>query len=179
MGSLVFFAFVIGIDLLLKSMKDKKKIEATRQKKMEELKNKGNTQTVNKTITKTEQRVKREIQRNPSISRKMEKDDFHGEGKSYRDDHEGYRERYDNRYENISDSYEETKIDKQKDTLYDRNAIRRSEKKIYEESDIRDYGRGKEKVEIPIPAASTLKADVLNGIIFSEILGKPKSLQKR
>lgn len=179
MGSLVFFAFVIGIDLLLKSMKDKKKIESIREKKMQELKNKENNQTVTKTVTQAEGRVKREIKQNPSIAKHMERDNFHGEGKSYKDNHEGYKDRYDQRYESIAQTYEKTRIDKQKNALYDKNSIRKSGKNKYEESDIRNYGRDKERIEVPVPTVSTFKNDVLNGIIFSEILGKPKSLQKK
>ena len=47
MGPLVFFAFVIGLDLLFKSLKDKKKIEDVRERRMQELKNKPINQPIN------------------------------------------------------------------------------------------------------------------------------------
>lgn len=178
MGSLVFFAFVIGLDLLFKSMKDKKKIEAIREKKMQELKNKP----ADNAFKPVETRVKREVQKNPSLARKQEENTFHGEGHSYRDEHEGYRERYDERYETITNSYDtKTKESDEREALYDKHAIETRSKKEYEDLDIRNYGRERKekKIDIPVPTASTFKEDVLNGIIFSEILGKPKSLQKR
>lgn len=174
MGSLVFFAFIIGIDLLFKSMKDKQKIEAVRQKKMQELKN----QPINQPSRQVQTSTQREELKKQNQYRKEKKSDFHGEGQSYRDDHEGYRDRYDDRYKSIQESYTKD-IDDENHSLYDPNAIEQSAKKQYKELDIRNYGREKNLVEIPVPKASTLKKDVLNGIIFSEILGKPKSLQKR
>lgn len=180
MNPLIFFAVVIVIDLILKSAKDKKKIEESRQKKIQELRNQQNNQEV-KPVKPTETRVKREVQKNPSLSKKNRKDSFLGEGKSYRDEHEGYRERYEERYENINASYksDDITLHKSSTSLYDENAIQRSKKKDYDVEDVRNYGREKEKIEIPVPTASTFKNDVLNGIIFSEILGKPKSMQKR
>nr|WP_300002197.1 hypothetical protein [Tissierella sp.] len=174
MGSLVFFAFIIGIDLLFKSMKDKKKIEAIRQKKMQELKNKP----INQSSNSVSSSIKREELKEQNRYIGDKKSDFHGEGQSYRDEHEGYRERYDDRYKSIQESYTKD-IDDKNHSLYDPNAIETSSKKQYKELDIRDYGRDKNTVEIPVPKASTFKKDVLNGIIFAEILGKPKSLQKR
>lgn len=176
MNPLIFFIVIIGIDLFLKSVKDKKKIEEARLKKMQELKNKDNV----KKVKEPDRRVKREIQKNPSLSKKLEKDNFFGEGKSYRDDREGYQERYDSRYEKIDKTYDD--FDKTYDSkggLYDPNAIQMSAKKDYKELDVRNYGKNIEKIDIPLAKASTFKKDVLNGIIFSEILGKPKSLQKK
>lgn len=182
MKSLIFFAFIIGIDLFLKSLKDKKKIQEIREKKIQELKSSENT----KTVKQAETRVKREIQRNPSISRNIEKDNFFGEGKSYREDHKGYEERYDRRYGNIDKSYDsigerykEKKSDSINKRLYDPNAIQQSPKKEYKELDVKNYEISNEKIDVPVPKASTFKKDVLNGIIFSEILGKPKSLQNK
>lgn len=182
MRSLVFFALIIGIDLFLKSVRDKKRIQEIRQKKMQELKDKENIKMVKPTETK----VKKEIQRNTSLSKNRQRDNFFGEGKAYREDHKGYEERYDSRYENIDksydyigESYEDKIVDGQSQSLYDPNAIQQSAKKQYDEQDVRNYGKGNETIDILVPKVSTLKKDVLNGIIFSEILGKPKSLQNR
>lgn len=176
MNPLIFFIVIIGIDLLLKSVKDKKKIEEARLRKMQELKNKDNVVKVKE----PDRRVKREIQKNPSLSKKLEKDNFFGEGKSYKDDHEGYKERYDSRYKKIDEGYDDFKETyNSKGGLYDPNAIQTSAKKEYKELDVRNYGKKIEKIDTPLAKASTFKKDVLNGIIFSEILGKPKSLQKK
>lgn len=176
MNPLIFFAVVIVIDLILKSAKDKKKIEVSRQKKIQELRNQQNIEDV-KLDRPAETRKKREIQKNPSLSKKITKENFVGEGKSYRDEHEGYRERY----EDIRSSYknEDIKLHESATSLYDKNAIKVSKKKDYDTEDVRNYGRNKETIEIPVPTASTFKKDVLNGIIFSEILGKPKSMQRK
>lgn len=176
MNPLIFFIVIIGIDLLLKSVKDKKKIEEEIFKKTQELKNKDKV----KKVKEPDRRVKREIQKNPSLSKKLEKDNFFGEGKSYRDNHEGYQERYDSRYEKIDETYDDFKESyTSQGGLYDPNAIQTSSKKEYKELDVRNYGKNIEKIDIPLAKASTFKKDVLNGIIFSEILGKPKSLQKK
>ena len=177
MNPLIFFAVVIVVDLILKSAKDKKKVEETRQKKIQTLRNEQNVQE----LKPTETRVKREVQKNPSLVKKEDKDNFFGEGKSYRDEHKGYQERYEERYDDIDESYvaKDIKLDRSAKSLYDKNAIQVSERKEYDKQDIRNYGREKEKIEIPIPTASTFKSDVLNGIIFLEILGKPKSMQKK
>lgn len=182
MRTLIFFALIFGIDLFLKSVKDKKNIHESREKKIQELRR--NQADVESKATETKEN--REVKRNPSIFRNEKENRFSGEGKSYRDDHEGYRDRYKDRYESIQDeykdikeSYKDRKTHSSSDALYDKHAIERSERKEYKDLDVRNYGReAKEKVDIPLPKASTLKKDVLNGIIFSEILGKPKSLRK-
>lgn len=181
MRTLIFFALIIGIDLFLKSIKDRKKIQEIREKKMQELRNEKKPETVRPVETIE----KREIKKNPSLIKHQKENGFHGEGKSYRDDHEGYRERYEDRYEGIREEYDdiqqtykESTTDTPRDALYDKHAIERSERKEYEDLDIRNYGRSKKKIDIPIPKASSLKKDILNGIIFSEILGKPKSIPK-
>lgn len=182
MGPLVFFAFVIGIDLLFKSLKDKKKIEDIRERKMEELKkqpiNQSSKVVSNQSSRQVEMNIQRENLEKRNQSLMGETNDFHGEGKAYRDEHEGYRDRYDDRYKSIQESYN-ADIEDESHSLYDRHAIKTSAKKEYKDLDIRDYGRERDKVDIPVPKASTLREDVLNGIIFAEILGKPRSLQKR
>lgn len=183
MNPLIFFIVIIGIDLLLKSVKDKKKIEEERLKKMQELKNKENI----KTIKDPGGRKKREIKKNPILARK-EKDGFFGEGKSYGDSYTQYEDRYDmidesydsiDRGFDIMDKSYDNKVAQERGALYDPNAIQTSSKKEYKELDVRNYGKNIEKIDIPLAKASTFKKDVLNGIIFSEILGKPKSLQKK
>lgn len=172
MGPLVFFAFVIGLDLLFKSLKDKKKIEDVRERRTQELKK----QPINQP-REVEMNIQRENLEKRNRSLIEEKNDFHGEGKSYKDDHEGYRDRYEDRYKSIQDSYN-ADIEDESHSLYDKHSIKTSAKKEYKDLDIRDYGRKRDKVDIPLPKASTIKKDVLNGIIFTEILGKPRSLQK-
>ncbi len=82
MNPLIFFAVVIVIDLILKSAKEKKKIEKTRERKLQQSSKEKKVE-----VPQTrERRVKREIQKNPSLSK--EKDSFFGEGKSYREDYE-------------------------------------------------------------------------------------------
>lgn len=180
MKSLVFFALIIGLDLFLKSVKDKKKIQEIRQKKMQEFKNIGNT----KTVKQTETIIKREVQKNSSTSRSSEQDDFFEKDNSL--DNQDYEERYENRYkdiekryEDIRESYKDIKSDSQSQSLYDPNAIQQRSKNQYDEADVRNYGRSDETIDTLVPKVSTFKKDILNGIIFSEILGKPKSLQNK
>lgn len=187
MGPLIFFVAIIGIDLLLKNAKNKRQMEEAKIRKMENLKNKKNQEDT-KYASKDESRSKREVPQNPSIFRGRKENDFSGEGRSYKKEHEGYRDRYDERYEDmskkyedISEGYEDNIYDPVKiksEGLYDKDAIGVRERK-FDKQDIRDYGKEKRKVDIPIPKASTFKRDVLKGIIFSEIIGKPKSMQKK
>ncbi len=182
MKSLIFFAFIIGIDLFLKSIKDKKKIQEARYKKMQELKNIGNIKTVKQTQTRLEE----EFQRKPSLSRSQERDNLFEENKSYIEDYQFDEEKYENlykdiekRYEDIRESYKYKKTDMQSQGLYDPNSIEPSAKKEYDVLDVRNYGKSDETIVNLAPKASKNKKDILNGIIFSEILGKPKSLKNK
>lgn len=190
MNPLIFFVVIIAIDLFLKSRKDKKRMEEAQRKKMEELEK----EKQDKDLSGKEGRVKREIPKNPSIiehekrerQKRMQKEkSFTGEGGEYREDHEGYRERYEERYDDMSEKYEEISESYEKraysvkksksEALYDKDAIKTRESKFGE----KDFYKKREKMDVPIPQASTFKKDVLNGIIFSEILGKPKSMKKK
>lgn len=182
MNPLIFFLAIFGINTFLKSIDEKKKIEEARQKRMKQLKTDQNVKPV-KPVKQEEIRVKRKLPINPSLSSQARGNDFFGENIDYKEDHSGYKERYEDRYKSIEKSYSDisSEYDSKKEnrankTLEDPNAIQ-SRARVVE--DIRDYGKSKAKIDIPIPKASTFKEDVLNGIIFSEILGKPKSMQKR
>lgn len=179
MRSLIFFVIIIGIDIFLKSVKDKKKIEKERRKKMYQLRNQENVKTVKETDT----RERRKVAKDPSLSKKLEPSTFFGEGKSYREDHEGYRDRYEKRYDKISESYQDSleaynglENHNFEETLYDKHSI--ETRKEDKDADIRNYGRSQEEIDIQVPAGA-FTSDVLKGIIFSEILGKPKSMQKK
>ncbi|MGO1469082.1 MAG: hypothetical protein ACTHW2_03575 [Tissierella sp.] len=196
MNSLIFFLIVIGIDIFLKSIRDKKKIEKARQNKMQELRKMDNDKPF-----KEPEKGKREINKNPTISQKIkedkqkkEKKSFFGEGESYKKDYQGYRDRYekrydkmDQKYEDISDSYKDyeeirdsyKKIEQhgEREGLYDENAIS-IRKKQYKDLDEQESVKTSEKIDIPVPKASSFKSDLLNGIIFSEILDKPKSMKR-
>lgn len=180
MSPFIYLLFIVGINIFFKSIGEKKKIEEARRKKMQELKKQENIKTV-----KEPAKSRREVERDSSIFKKTKEKKFFGEGKSYREDHEGYRDRYESRYENmdkkydtIDEGYEKIENYGQNQALYDKNAIA-TRKKEHKDTDARDYMKEDRKLDIPVPKASTFKKDILNGIIFSEILGKPKSMQDK
>ena len=176
MNPLIFFLLFIGLDIFLKSGKDKKKIERARQKKMQELRN------ASQATVKTP--PKREMERRPFTNsmdkeRPIREDDFNGERKKYSEQYKDPSKRYDKideKYNKMDQSYDRIDDYKDKGTLYDKNAIN-SQKREYETTDIRNYGRGLEEKEDVVPKISNVRANILNGIIYSEILGKPKSMQ--
>lgn len=185
MGPLVFFVVIIAIDLVLKNARNKKQRQAAQRRDMEELKNKKDTSS--SYVGKDKGVAKREVPKNPSIFKSQKESDFLGEGGSYKENHKGYRGRYDDRYEDMNKKYEDIKegyedsiydpVKIESDGLYDPHAIDPKDRK-FDGADIRDYGKEKKKINIPVPKASTFKKDILKGIIFSEILNKPKSMKK-
>ncbi len=167
MRSLIFFAIIIGIDIFLKSIKDKKKIEDLRRKRIQELQNKKNIKTYKDYGT-----MKVEPQRKIDVVEEIKASSFYQEGRSYKEEYEGYRERYQKRYDDIKSSYDDIaydsiSLDDSSKRLYDKNPIEKIEEKKYD------------KIDRQEPITLNLKKNIINGLIFSEVLGKPKSLQKR
>lgn len=164
---LIFFIVVIVIDLVLKSIKDKKKLEEARQKKMGEVKGK------NFAKPEKENRTIREL-------RKILEDELQGEKEK-------------NPVEKPKETMET--IEKRKTR---KDLIREQREKIEKNSELEKMKRRKEerqrqmevsRYEYKTPIKQSLvakteedkkefKEDVLKGIIFSEILGKPKSLKR-
>ncbi|MDR7857117.1 hypothetical protein [Tissierella sp.] len=149
---LLFFIFVIVIDLVLKSVKDKKKIEQSRQNRTEEIQKQPTKQRPLADLRKLlEEEVMKEKQR--EIARRQGTPIESQASKS------------------------KAQVVKKKEEHKDVNIqtqswdIKTEEKKFN---------------ETPNPSASqvdnsikNLKQDVLRGIIFSEILSEPKSIQNQ
>lgn len=164
---LIFFIVVIVIDLVLKSIRDKRKLEEARQKKMGEVKAK------NFVKPEKENRPIREL-------RKILEDELQ-------------REKEKNLVEKPKETMET--IEKRKTR---KDLIREQRQKIEKNSELEKMKRRKEererqmevsRHEYKTPIKQSLiakteedkkefKEDVLKGIIFSEILGKPKSLKR-
>ncbi len=138
---ILFFIFMIVIDLILKSSKDKKKIEQERQKKVKEL------------------------EKQPSIFRPMED------------------------LKRILE--EEIQKDKQREALKkqpkeNRSKVSKPVVKETKERTIEKYPREDVNLEIKtskdtyeVEEEHDIKRDLLMGIVFSEILSEPKSIQNQ
>lgn len=138
---ILFFIFMIVIDLILKSSKDKKKIEQERQKRVKEL------------------------QKQPSTTRSM------GDLKRILE--------------------EEIQIEKQREASkkqpkQNRSKVSKPVVKETKESTIEHFPREDMNLEIKTSKNSNkveekhdLKRDLLMGIVFSEILSEPKSIQNQ
>lgn len=149
---ILFFIFIIAIDLILKSSKDKKKVDAERQKRVKELQNQPSTRRPIQDLRKIlDEELERERQR--EASRRQAKSKQPQISKS------GVRRQKEN-------IVEKNKINE------DINwGIKPSMNKVQEEPKLATNqikGEG-----------ANLKRDILMGIVFSEILSEPKSIQNQ
>lgn len=167
---LIFLVAIVVIDLVLKSMKNKKEREKTRKVNIEQDKRK---ETVQDTRQTSRSRPIRELRR--TLEEELNRD------KKVR--------------EEVFQKPEQTKYTMEKLDTRD-GRIKAQKKKVEEHSELERMKRRKIEIEReasrneykkPIKQALVAKTeedkrgfkeDILKGIIFSEILGKPKSLRK-
>ncbi len=153
---LLFFIFIIVIDLILKSAKDKQKIEEARKRKTQEL-NKQPTASRPMADLRKILEVEVEKERQRELGKRQKKTT-----------------------QKQSTLFNEKRVvvnsaDKRIDTNERSWDIRETEKRISENK----------KSDITSPQAKVenkernLREDILRGIIFSEILSEPKSLQNQ
>jgi hypothetical protein len=150
---LLFFIFIIVIDLILKSVKDKKKIEQSREKRTQEIQKQPTKQRPLADLRKLlEEEVNKEKQREIARRQGTPMDSQGSKSKAVEVKH---REE------------EPKNLTKEKQSW----DIKTEEKKVNEVPNISlsqvDNNR------------KDLKQDILRGIIFSEILAKPKSIQNQ
>ena len=156
MNPLIFFIVVVILDVFLKSAKDKKKIEEARRKRTRQIqdrtsKGRNIMDTFNNEIEKNlRRRVPREPSKDMNKSRELKKDSI---------DLREYKlgiETLDAREYSFGNSFEESRILED-----DKSKIKEKElKKTSDKNSTHD-----------------LSKDILRGIIFSEILSEPKSIQ--
>lgn len=153
MNSIIFFIIVIGIDLFLKSIKDKKKIEEARRKRMEDLER--SKPRVDSHIKATEVEA---ISLEDMLKQERRRQD---ESMDIRD----YKVEIEDSF--LRDSllmHGEFQYIKDDDMMH-RKGHQYGEKKL------------KKKPEENKTEESDLQKDILRGIIFSEILSEAKSIQ--
>lgn len=151
MNAIVFFVIVIVIDLVLKSLRDKRRLEQAKDKRKQRLE-----KNINSTVDKVEDKRKTSGDRLKDREFRSEKNILSYD-KYEKTDHS----RKYGSDENVVDyeKYEKTYNKKYKD-------LRKSQ--IYKE-DMDSSGKEKEN--------SQLKKELLRGVIYSEILGEPKSIK--
>lgn len=162
---LIFLVAIVVIDLVLKSMRNKKKMEETRRNKME--------QSGNKTPTSPRETSRdspiRELRRILSEEQEREKEGQY-------------------KVEKTIDTTEKRKtrddlIEEQRKKIDEHSELAKMQRKIKElEKEISRNGH-KESIKQGLIAEThgdknEFKEDIVKGIIFSEILGKPKSIRK-
>lgn len=155
---LLFFIFIIVVDLILKSLRDKKKIEKTKQKRQQELRTDSvrkssyeDSQTSSSRNIMSTLREEIEKERLKEIARRQE------------------------RVENIKPKVEQKPVIKNyKEKEY---WDKKKEQDVLREKNIHTPTETK-PVEVDINK-KRIKEDMVRGIIFSEILSEPKSIQNQ
>lgn len=159
---LLFFIFIIVVDLVLKSLKDKKKIEQTKQKRQQELqsevKMKPNyiepkTNPSRSIMSTLREEIEKERQK--EISRRQVKPEVRENLKSKTEEKTTSTRMYDDK------EYWDKK--REKDYIRENNIHTSTETKA---------------TDIEINKIN-IKEDIIRGIIFSEILSEPKSIQNQ
>lgn len=155
---LLFFIFIIVVDLILKSLRDKKKIEKTKQKRQQELR----TDNVRKPSYEDSQKSSsRNIM--STLREEIEK--------------ERLKEiaRRQGRVENIEPKVEQKPVikDYKEKEYWDK----KKEQDVLREKNIHTPTETK-PVEVEINKKG-IREDLVRGIIFSEILSEPKSIQNQ
>ena len=148
MNPLIFIVIFVVADLLIKSGKEKKKIEAEKQKRMKKV----NTTSIEEKILKDKKRVEEERARI-----RKEKDAVPG-GREYVTEYQRDKIKEEDR--------------RQKEKLL--NTLKGKEKSIYDDE---KYQRKivTEDLSQEKNISIDIGDDIIKGIIFSEILSEPKS----
>lgn len=156
-GPLLFFIFVVVIDLILKSAKDKQKIEEAKRMR---------TQELNKQPTASKPRPMADLRKilEEEVEKERQRELARRQKKTTQKQSTLFSEKRTNK------DFVDKKIDT-KEISWD---IRENEKSISEnkKSDVTSPAKVENKER-------NLRQDILRGIIFSEILSEPKSLQNQ
>lgn len=154
-GPLLFFIFIVVIDLILKSAKDKQKIEEARKRRTQELSKQPGVPTTSRPMADLRKILSEEIEK--ERQREIEK----RQGKTPQRRNTLFNEK----------KPKVSTVDKKADIKETSWEIRKEEKSIPESTKLDGIpAQNKER---------TLREDILRGIIFSEILSEPKSLQNQ
>lgn len=172
---LIFFIVIIAIDLILKSKQNKKKMEKARRQSSEQVNDKNLTKSDKSFSNKPLRELKRILENELESEKEKEKE----------------IKRENPRKQN------ETIDTMEKGTTRD-ESIRLQKDKVNKHSELENMKRKKLEIEknrqhymdgyndpikqVLVPKTEEdkmkFKEDIIKGIIFSEILGKPKSLKK-
>lgn len=158
-GPLLFFIFIIVIDLILKSAKDKQKIQEAKRRRTQELNKQSNTPTTPRPMADLRKILSEEIEkeRQRELARRQ--------SRTVQKQSNVLNEKKPN----VSN------VNKKIDTNEISWEIVKDEKNI-KDSTKPDVTPVQSKVD---NKEKTLREDILRGIIFSEILSEPKSLQNQ
>lgn len=148
MRFIIYLMMIAGIDIFLKSIKDKKKIDEARRKRSQQLQKTGAGQK--------------------SSLYDISLDDILKEDK-YKDEIEDIR---DYQFQEDYIPFENYEFDYDKDLAIKSKKIMKGTKAV--NKGVSKKGVSKEKT---YKETSNLDKDILRGIIFSEILSEPKSIQ--
>ena len=155
---LLFFIFIIVVDLVLKSLRDKKKIEQTKQKRQQDLQPDVKIKP-NHTEPKTNPSRNIMSTLKEEIEKERQKEIARRQGRA-----ENVKPRVEEKPV-IKDYKEKEYWDKKKE----QDILR--EKRIHTPTEIKP-------VDVEINKKS-IKDDIIRGIIFSEILSEPKSIKNQ
>ena len=158
-GPLLFFIFIVVIDLILKSAKDKQKIEEARKRRTQELSKQPGVPTTSRPMTDLRKILSQEIEkeRQRELARRQ--------GKTVQRQSTLFNEKRP----------KTSTVDKKIGTNEVSWEIVKEERNI-KESKKPEVTQAQSRME---NKERTLREDILRGIIFSEILSEPKSLQNQ
>lgn len=157
-GPILFFIIIIVIDLILKSAKDKKNIDEARRKRTQELNKQPTTPTPSRPMADLRKILEEEIQK--ERQREMARNQRQTTKQSTL---------FNEKRPNLD------KINKKADIKERTIEVRRDEESLLENRNVYNTPVKNEVKNKEV----NLREDILRGIIFSEILSEPKSLQNK
>lgn len=157
-GPILFFIIIIAIDLILKSAKDKKNIDEARRRRTQELNKQPTTPTPSRSMADLRKILEEEIQK--ERQREMARKQRHTTKQSTL-----FNEKRPN----------QDKVNKKADIKERTIEVRKDEENLLENRNVYNTPVKNEVKNKEV----NLREDILRGIIFSEILSEPKSLQNQ
>ncbi len=170
---LIFFIVIIAIDLILKSIQNKKKMEKARRQSSEEVNDKNLTKSDKSFSNKPLRELKRILENELESEKEKE---------IKRENSRKQNETIDTMEKG---STRDESIRLQKDKINKHSELENMKRKKLEIEKNRQHymdGYNDPIKQVLVPKTEEdkmkFKEDIIKGIIFSEILGKPKSLKK-
>lgn len=157
-GPILFFIFIIVIDLILKSAKDKKKIDEARRRRTQEFNKQPATPTHSRPMADLRKILEEEVQK--ERQREMARNQRHTTKQSTLFNEKG---------PNLD------KANKRADIKERTIEVRRDEESLFENRNMNNTPVKNEAKNKEV----NLREDILRGIIFSEVVSEPKSLQNQ